>query len=123
MGFRLLHAAVAVGLLTGMSAAAAQQAPPAQETDLRKVPDLGLSAAQKLTIYTSISNLPAKETAPPTFRAAVGEVVPDSIKLQPLPKTIVELIPQIKDYEYALVANQVLLVHPQRKNIVEIISQ
>ena len=43
-------------------------------------------------------------------------------KLQALPKTIVELMPELKDYEYAMVANQVLLVDPKNKQVVEIIN-
>lgn len=107
--------------------AGAQSAPDPQrqqeEQSLRAAPDLGLSAAQKQTIYTSISNQNQKETAPLTFRAAVGSIVPDMIKTQPLPKTIVQLLPQTGNYEYAMVANQVLLVDPQSKKIVEVISQ
>jgi hypothetical protein len=85
-------------------------------------PDLKLSADQKHTIYLSISNQPQKETAPLEFRAAVGAVVPASVNLQPLPKTIVELMPQVKDYQYAMVANQVLLVEPKSKQVVDIIN-
>lgn len=85
-------------------------------------PDLKLSPDQKHTIYLSISNQQQKETAPLDFRAAVGAAVPASVNLQPLPKTIVDLIPQTKDYQYAMVANQVLLVEPKSKQVVEVIN-
>ena len=95
---------------------------PGAETNPAAVKDLKLSPAQKQTIYTSISNQKQKETAPPTFHAAIGVVVPSSIELQPLPKTIVELIPDLRDFEYAMVANQVLLVDPKNKQVIEIIN-
>ena len=109
----------------GLSGAFAQQPTPGQNQDviLRNSPELQLTPAQKQTIYTSISNRPEKETAPPNFRAAVGEIVPPPIGLQPLPRTIVELMPQIKDMHYAMVTNQVLLVDPANRRIVDIISQ
>jgi len=62
-----------------------------------------------------------KDTAPVGFRAAVGAHVPDSIKLEPLPKAVVELVPRTVDYEYAFVANQVLIVEPRSRTVVEVI--
>jgi Protein of unknown function (DUF1236) len=114
--------AVILLALIGATGAAAQQSPKAQDAILRNSPDLQLTPEQKQTIYTSISSKPEKETAPPTFRAAIGEVVPTSIDLQPLPPTIVDLMPQTKDFQYAMVTNQVLLVDAANRRIVEIIT-
>lgn len=123
MAKHLCQAAVALLLLAGSaSAQTTETGNPGTETNPAAVPSLKLTAAQKQTIYSSISNQKERETAPATFRAAVGAVVPTSVALQPLPKTIVELMPELKDYEYAMVANQVLLVHPKNKQVVEIIN-
>jgi hypothetical protein len=115
---------VAAILLTliGATGVPAQQSPQEQDAILRNSPDLGLTPEQKQTIYTSISSKPVKETAPPTFLAAVGRTVPVSIGLQPLPPTIVELMPQTKEFQYAMVTNQVLLVDAGSRRIVDIIS-
>src|SRR5260370_27721896 len=86
----------------------------------RDVPSLELSQSQREAIYQSISNRQAKkDTAPIGFRAAVGAHVPDSIKLEPLPKAVVELVPQTVDHGYAFVANQVLLVEPRARAVGE----
>ncbi|HET7679926.1 MAG TPA: DUF1236 domain-containing protein [Xanthobacteraceae bacterium] len=125
MAKQLYQAAVALLLLGGSAAPAAAQATPAHpgaEGNPAAVPSLKLTAAQKQTIYSSISSQKQRETAPPTFRAAVGAVVPPSVELQALPKTIVDLIPELKDYEYAMVTNQVLLVDPKTKQVIEIIN-
>jgi hypothetical protein len=123
MGKSLYQAAVVLLLLGGPVPAPAQvPAQPGAETNPAAVPNLKLTAAQKQTIYSSISSQKQKETAPPTFRAAVGAPVPASVELQPLPKTIVDLVPELKDYQYAMVANQVLLVDPKNKQVVEIIN-
>jgi hypothetical protein len=116
----LHYAAIALALFAPAGIAAAQNASPT--VDPSTAPDLKLNADQKHTIYLSISNQKQKETAPLDFRAAVGATVPASIDLQPLPKTIVELIPQMKEYQYAMVANQVLLVNPKSKQVVEVIN-
>ena len=99
----------------------AQQPPKNTDAVLRDTPNLLLTSEQKLTIYTSLSNQPVKETAPPTFRAAIGESIPPSIELRPLPPTIVQLLPQTKELTYAMVANQALLADKDRR-IIEIIS-
>jgi hypothetical protein len=122
---QLYQAAIALLLIGGSAVPAAGQATPAHpgaEQNPAAVPSLKLNAAQKQTIYSSISSQKQKETAPPTFRVAVGAVVPPSMDLQPLPKTIVDLIPELKDYEYTMVTNQVLLVDPRSKQVVEIIN-
>jgi hypothetical protein len=119
MAKQLYQAAVALLLLGGSAVPAAAQATPANPA---AVPSLKLTPAQKQTIYASISSQKQKETAPPTFRVAVGAVVPPSVELQALPKTIVDLIPELKDYEYAMVTNQVLLVDPKTKQVIEIIN-
>jgi hypothetical protein len=107
----------------GTGAAGAAKDAPAVATDApRDVPSLELSRSQRDAIYQSISNRQdKKDTAPMGFRAAVGARVPDSIQLEPLPKTIVELVPKTADYEYAFVANQVLIVEPRSRTVVEVI--
>jgi uncharacterized protein DUF1236 len=120
-----LHGIAAALLLFAGSAWPATAQPnathPGTEANPAAVPALKL-AEQKQTIYASISSQKQKETAPPDFRAAVGAVVPQSVQLQPLPKTILDLVPDLKNYEYAMVANQVLLVDPKNKQVVEIIN-
>jgi hypothetical protein len=95
---------------------------PAATDAPRDVPSLELSQAQREAIYQSISSRQAKkDTAPVGFRAAVGAHVPDSIELEPLPKAVAELVPKIADYRYAFVANQVLIVDPRSRTVVELI--
>ena len=99
------------------SVALAQDAPP------KDLPQLGLSPSQKQTIYISMSNQPDKKSvAPSTFRATPGAHVPDMVKVEPMSKTIVELMPQTKGYEIAFVATQVLIIEPKSKRVVEIIN-
>jgi hypothetical protein len=134
MGNRLSASLIALALCVIPALASAQGVetpeanpaaanPAARDANPAAAPDLKLSSAQKQTIYLSISNLKKRETAPPTFRAAVGAIVPPSVNLQPLPKTVVELAPVVGGYEYAMVANQVLLVDPKNRQVVEVITQ
>ena len=90
----------------------------------RNIPDLRLTPSQKEAVYQSIHNQKVrKSTEPIGFRAAVGAHVPDSISVAPLPLTVIDLAPSLKDYEYAFVANQVLIVQPQSKTVVAVIAE
>jgi Protein of unknown function (DUF1236) len=120
----LLATAIAGGCAAAQSEnKSSKDSPAAIATDApRDVPSLELSQSQREAIYQSISSRQAKkDTAPVGFRAAVGAHVPDSIKLEPLPKAVVELVPKTVDYEYAFVANQVLIVEPRSRTVVEVI--
>jgi len=85
------------------------------------VPNLDLTAAQKQTIYTSATNLNMKNEAPPDFQPIVGAVIPQDVKLEKMPKTIVELTPRLADFEIGLIANQVVIVDPKSRKVVEVI--
>jgi Protein of unknown function (DUF1236) len=85
---------------------------------------LDLSQAQRELIYASISKQTHKSTAaPPTFGAKVGAHVPDAVEISALPDTIVQVIPQTRGFAYAFIADQVLIVEPKARQIVEIISR
>ena len=93
----------------------------AQSTNPEATPNLDLSAGQRQTIYTSIRNLNIKNETPPNFQPLVGAVVPTEVKLEPMPKTIGELTPRIKDFQVGMIANQVVVVEPQSRRVVEVI--
>jgi len=117
----MTNIAVILLLLAGTAAAAAQQ-PSDGKVIERLTPKLELSVAARQAIYTSIGNTASRQTVPPTFRIAIGEIVPVSVKLQPLPDTVTEFFPQTRDYNYALVEARILLVEPRGRMIVEIIT-
>jgi hypothetical protein len=114
--------ATLLGLLLATQVAAAQTQPTGPSTDPASTPNLQLNAAQKQTIYTSIRNLNVKNEAPPTFQPIVGAVVPAEIKLEAIPQTLAELAPRVKDFQVALIANQVVIVEPKGRRVVEVIA-
>jgi Protein of unknown function (DUF1236) len=114
-------AAACVALLAAGRATA--QAPQATDAP-HDVPDLKLTPEQKHTIYQGLSGPQAKNNPEPIgFRAAPGARVPDAIKLEPMPKVVVDLVPKLADYRYALVARQAIIVDPRTNTVVEAISQ
>ena len=82
---------------------------------------LVLSAAQRQAIYQSVSATQKNNPAPPGFRVAVGAVVPDGIELEPIPTTLVTLIPETAHHDVAMVEKQVMLVDPGSRRVVAVV--
>lgn len=53
---------------------------------------------------------------------AVGEAVPGDARLLPLPPTIVSLVPEYRDYDYVVVNDEIAIVQPSTRHVVEIIN-
>ena len=84
---------------------------------------LNLSNTQRHEIWQSLGKQTTKENAPVGFKAMVGETAPGSIKLQPLPGDVSSRVPAVKSYDYAMLQNQVLIVDPSSKKIVDIVTR
>ena len=85
-------------------------------------PRVDFTATQRQTLYQSISETQKNNAAPVGFRAAVGTLVPHGVELAPVPKTIVELMPQTKGLEAAMIEGEVILVDPQGKKVLAVIT-
>jgi hypothetical protein len=83
---------------------------------------LNLTSAQKHTIYQSVMNEKG-QTAPSGFRPSIGAKVPSSLTLHQLPRDVASQIPKAKNYEFAkLQNNEVLLVDPKNREVAEMIA-
>lgn len=116
-----LKAALLAGALV-WSVSATAQTTGQENAATNAAPALELSTAQRQTIYQSISKTQKNNAAPIGFRPAVGAHVPDGIPLEPLPGTLATLIPQAKGFEVAMVEKQIVLVDPQAKVVVAVVT-
>lgn len=123
MNFPVRRLAVAVLLFAQCSFAAAQ---PAQSgnpsTNPAATPNLELTAAQKQTIYSSARNLNMKNETPSNFQPIVGANIPVDLELQPMPKTIAEIVPSTRDYQIVMISNQLVIADPQSHKVIEVIA-
>ncbi len=53
----------------------------------------------------------------------VGEMLPETVPLQPVPPTLVTEIPSAQDYQYAVVENEVVFVDPTTRRVVAVVNQ
>jgi hypothetical protein len=118
MKAQLYSAITAVAVLAGISAAAAAQTgsmtKPGQES-------LALTSTQRRDIYQDVSKLKPKQ-ASTRFTPKVGEVVPGSVMLRPLPASAAKQVPAAKSYDYAMLGNKVLLINPHTDKIADVIA-
>jgi hypothetical protein len=103
----LLLSSVGVAAAAGMSATA---------TD-----SLKLTSTQEHTIWQSVSKGSTSMNAPKGFTPTIGAAVPSTVSLKALPSDIVKQVPAVQPYEYAMFNNEVLIVNPMDKKVVDII--
>ena len=88
-------------------------------------PPLKLTDEQKKHIAQAIIGKNSLDKLPDGFTPAIGAKVPTQKKLpeHPLPRPLVYDIPVLKNYYYAQLADQVLIVDPMTKKVVEIVKR
>ena len=116
----MLLSVVAGLFLVQVTAAPAQSVNPGQDT--ANLPRLELSEGQKNTIFISVTNQNFKNETPPNFQPRIGATVPEGVALENMPKTIVELAPATEPFRLARIVNQVVIVDPESRRVVEVIS-
>lgn len=104
------------GVLLQVIATQAQENP-------NTLPRLDLTEAQKQTIFISTTNQNFKNEAPPNVQPIIGAVVPENVELEEMPKTIVQLAPKTEAFRLARVINQVVIVDPQTRRVIEVIAR
>jgi Protein of unknown function (DUF1236) len=119
MKTRLCSAVAAIALIAGVGAASAA------ETGMMKSGHaaLSLTSTQRRDIYQDVSKLKTSETSPANFTARVGEAVPSSIGLRPLPERAAKQVPAVRSYDYAMLGKEVLIVNRSTKEIADVITE
>ena len=55
-------------------------------------------------------------------QVSIGAALPGEVILDPLPPTIVDLVPEFRGYDYFVVGDEVVIVDPATRQVVEIIE-
>jgi hypothetical protein len=84
--------------------------------------ELNLTAQQKQAIMQSIQS-ERGQPAPAGFQPRIGASVPQSMSLRQLPPNITTQVPATRDYEFAkLDNNEILLIDPKDRRVADIIT-
>jgi len=119
--FLILTAAVA-GLIAlgapGENIQAQTNAPPA----IAPAPRLTLTAEQEYIIREIIlkdTNVQKEDAAPET----VGDVVPEDIKLYPVPQDVIQKVPQARSHMFFVKDDEIVLVSSSDRRVADVIKK
>lgn len=89
------------------------------------VPESGiqLTNAQKTAIYEAVQNEGVRSASGEDLRLSVGAPVPPSVQLYKLPDEALASIPLMRAYQYAVFAEDVLIVDPGNRRVVDVIRK
>ena len=118
---RKVPVAAAVALiLSCLGTASYAQTPPPQEpvTTSHK---LNLTLEQRYVIKEIVKDMKT-ESARAEFAPAVGDPIPATVKLQPMPADILRKVPQVKTHMFFITDEQIVIVDPKDNKVAEIIK-
>jgi hypothetical protein len=78
-----------------------------------------ISAAQIATALRATSGPPRNSGVD----VKVGGPLPGNVDVQPLPTAVVDLVPEYRGYDYVVANDDVVIVEPSTRKVVEVISQ
>jgi hypothetical protein len=93
---------------------------PAQEPAVIS-PKLNLTLEQRHVIREIIKDIKI-EPAAAEIRVAVGEKVPQDVKLQPMPSEVARKVPQVKTHRFFVTGGQIVIVDPKDNVVAEVIK-
>ena len=64
----------------------------------------------------------APRVSSPNFNVSVGTQVPRTVRFAAHPRTIVEIEPEWRDFEYFMIGDQMVIVDPRSMEIVAIVE-
>jgi hypothetical protein len=84
--------------------------------------NLSLTTTQEKLAWNDLSKQAASQRAPSNFSATVGTTVPNDIMLRSIPRKVASQLPTLKPYRYARLPNELLIVNPRDKKVVDVIN-
>jgi hypothetical protein len=91
----------------------------AVEAAQRPLPQL--DDRQKGEIRAAVDSEDTVQKTPKDFQAAVGSKVPKDLTVHGMPLALLERVPSLKQYGYAKLADQILVIDPMKKEIITVL--
>ncbi|HEY7243426.1 MAG TPA: hypothetical protein VH678_06030 [Xanthobacteraceae bacterium] len=112
-------------ILAGGATLGPARADPSYAGAVQPKPRLELSAAQRQQVVQAVDAKATDDKLPPDFQPSTDAQVPSQKKLplHPLPRPLVYQIPALKQYYYAKLPKNVLIVDPMTRKVVDVIAR
>lgn len=92
-----------------------QPSTPSAATNIRITPE------QRTTIKKRIGTTQPSATL--KQRVTVGTTLPADVELTPLPEEVYTEVPSIRNYRYIVVGDEIVLVEPQTRRVIEVFPE
>jgi hypothetical protein len=82
-----------------------------------------LKPEQRVRVTEAFTRRDIEPVTNVSFSISVGTAVTDSVRLYEVPADVVQIVPQYRGYRYFVVRDEIVIVHPRTKKIVEVIHK
>jgi hypothetical protein len=83
-----------------------------------------LTPGQKQVVWDNLSSEKTmRANRPNSYAPRVGAIVPNSVFVQPLPDEVTSNAPYLAGYEYTVARNEIVIVSPVSRRVVDIIEE
>jgi len=84
--------------------------------------NVSLTTEQKTTIRKTVLTSSAPRVTNVNFDIKIGVVIPRTVRVAPLPVTIVEIEPEWRGYMYFVSGDEIIIVEPSTLRIVAVLD-
>ncbi len=117
----MYSAATALVLLSSHALAQDKTLDPNGITIDAKRPALQLTDQQRTAIQDALETENTQQKTPPNFEPQVGEALPGKMTVDAMPERLLQREPSLKQYGYAKLSKNLLVIDPMKKTIVAVI--
>jgi len=82
-----------------------------------------LNTEQRSEVTQAFSSTSVNTVSNVNFNVSVGTTITEEVRLAPLPAEVVRIVPQYRNYQYVVVRDEIVIVEPRTKKIVEVIRK
>jgi uncharacterized protein DUF1236 len=82
-----------------------------------------LSSEQRSEVTQAFTSKSVNTVSNVNFDVSVGTTVTSDVHLAPVPDEVVRILPQYRGYRYVVVRDEIVIVEPRTKRVVEVISK
>jgi len=119
----ILGAAVGLVALTFSAQAEDKTLDPNSITVDAKRSQLGVSDQQRAAIQDALEFQNTEQKTPPNFEAKVGDGIPLTMTVDVMPESLTQHEPSLKQYGYAKLSKDVLVIDPLKKTIIAVLPR
>ncbi|WP_175493861.1 DUF1236 domain-containing protein [Microvirga guangxiensis] len=82
-----------------------------------------LDTEKRTEVTQAFSSTNVNTVTKVNFNVSVGTTITEEVRLAPLPAEVIRIVPQYRGYSYVVVRDEIVIVEPRTKKIVEVIHK